>query len=431
MKKETLKEVLRQFTERKLPQLHRRSLNVPFDSGKVVSLIGARRTGKTFILFQIMQDLLKQGVEREQIIYLNFEDDRLFPVSREDLDLILRAHSELFPELTKKKRYIFFDEIQNVVDWEKYVRRIYDTEDISVFLTGSSSSLLQRDMSTAMRGRCIIFEVFPLSFTEFLGFKNISHVSYSPTSEAEIIHGFHEYLEWGGFPEVVLAEEGLKPMILQEYVSLMLYRDLIDRHSIRNQRLIRMLLKFCAQNTASLISLNKLYSDFTSQGIKLGKATLYEYMDMLEEAYIAFGCPKYDPSSRRQTQAPQKIHMLDPGLTRAYRTRPDADLGHRFETVVYLQERRRNSKICHYRNGFEIDLCWNDGGRFINVAWDMSNPDTVQREIKSLDAGLGMWPNSKAQLVYGIGERIPDSYLTYAIEGWKYLLGIDDYELGC
>lgn len=423
MNKESLKGVMRQFTERKLPKLHRRSLKLPVDSGKVISLIGARRTGKTFMLFQIMQGLLDQGVRREQIIYLNFEDDRLFPVACEDLDLILRAHSELFPELATTKRYIFFDEIQNVADWERYVRRIDDTEDISVFLTGSASSLLRRDMSTAMRGRCIMFEVFPLSFAEFLSFRNISYVPYSTTSEAEVIHGFHEYLEWGGFPEVVLAEEGLKPLILQEYVSLMLHRDLIERHHIRNQRLVRMLLKFCAQNTASLLSLNKLYNDFTSQGFKLGKATLYDYMEMLEDAYIAFSCPKYDPSTRRQTQAPQKIHMLDPGLTRAYRTKPDADLGHRFETLVYLHERRRHAAICHYRNGFEIDLCWNDGDQFINVVWDMSSPDTMQREIKALDAGLSLWPNANARLVYGIGDHIPKSHQAYAIEGWKYLLG--------
>lgn len=425
MNKESLKGVLRQFTERKLPQLHRRSLNIPVDSGKVVSLIGARRTGKTFLLFQVMQDLIDQGVQREQIIYLNFEDARLFPVASEDLDLILRAHGELFPDLAKKKRYIFFDEIQNVTDWERYVRRIYDTEDISVFLTGSSSSLLRRDMSSAMRGRCLVFEVFPLSFAEFLAFRNIAYVPYSTQSEAEVIHGFHEYLEWGGFPEVVLAEEGLKPLILQEYVSLMLHRDLIERHNIRNQRLVRMLLKFCAQNTASLISLNKLYNDFTSQGIKLGKATLYDYMEMLEDAYIAFSCPKYDPSTRRQTQAPQKIHMLDPGLTRAYRTKPDADLGHRFETIVYLHERRRNTGICHYRNGFEIDLCWNDGDQFINVVWDMSSPDTVQRELKALDAGVGLWPNANARLVYGIGDQIPASHQDYAVEGWKYLINAE------
>lgn len=426
MNKETLKSVLRQFREQKLPEICRRNVRIPTDSGKVVSLAGARRTGKTFILFQIMHDLLARGITREQIIYLNFEDDRLYPVDAKELDLILRAHSELYPETTRKRRYVFFDELQNVNDWERYVRRIYDTEDVSIFVTGSSSSMLRRDVSTAMRGRSVVFEIFPLSFSEFLSFNNLEYIPYSATSEAEVIHAFYEYLEWGGFPEVVLADISLKPMILQEYASLMLHRDLIERHSIRNERLIRLLLKFCAQHTASLVSLNKLCKDFSSQGLKLGKATLYEYMDMIEDAYIALNCAKFDPSTRRQLQAPQKIHMLDPGLTRAYRARPDKDLGHRFETLVFLHERRRDQDIYYYRNGFEIDMCRQEGAYFVNVAWDMSEADTVMREVQAFDAGLRMWPDAQARLVYATGANIPDSHARYAVEGWKYLLGFDN-----
>ena len=423
MSKETIKEVLRQFNDRMLPDVKPRSVQIPADSGKVVCLTGARRTGKTFILFQMMKELLARGIRREQIVYLNFDDDRLFPVERDDLDYILRAHKELFPDAAGQKRYIFFDEIQSAKEWERYVRRIYDTEDISIFLTGSSSSLLRRDMSTAMRGRSIVFEVFPLSFAEFLSFRNIAYVPYSTDSEAEVIHAFYEYLEWGGFPEVVLADDPLKPMILQEYVGLMLHRDLIERHGIRNERVIRLLMKFCGQHTASLVSVNKLFKDFSSQGMKLGKTTLYEYLEMLEDAYIAFACPKYDPSTRRQTQAPQKIHMLDPGLIRAYRASAEKDMGHRFETLVYLHERRCHTDICYYRNGFELDMCWADGAHFVNAAWEMTDLETVSREIKSFDGGLKLWPDSEARLVYGTGDSIPASHKKYTVPGWKYLLG--------
>jgi predicted AAA+ superfamily ATPase len=426
MNKETLKQVLWQFQERPWPTCRRRMLEVPVDSGKVVCLTGARRTGKTFLLFQTMNDLLANGVEREHIIYLNFEDDRLYPVKLDDLDLILRAHLELFPETAENcHRYIFFDEIQNVPEWERYVRRIYDTENVSIFLTGSSSSLLRRDMSTAMRGRSIAYEIFPLSFAEYLSFREIEYTPYSTESEARVIHAFQEYLDWGGFPEIVEAEESIKPLILQEYVNLMLYRDLIERYSIRNEHGIRLLLKFCAQHTGSLISINKLYNDLKSQGVKLGKGTLYEYMHMLEDAYIAFSCSKYDPSTRRQMQAAQKIHMLDPGLVRAYQTRLDKDIGHRFESLVFLHQRRQTNTnpICYYRNGFELDMCWNDGENFINVAWDMTDTETVKRETKALDQGLQLWPESQAKLVYGIGTPPPSPHDQYAVEGWKYFLG--------
>ena len=312
--------------------------------------------------------------------------------------------------------------MQNVPNWERYVRRIYDTEQVSVFLTGSSSALLQKDLSSAMRGRSIGYEVFPLSFGEFLSFRKIEYVPYSAGSEAQVIHAFREYLDWGGFPEVVLAEEALKPLILQEYASLMLHRDLIERHKVRNERLMHLLLKFCAEHTASLVSIHKLFNDFTSRGLKTGKATLYEYMAMLEDSFIVFSCPKYDPSSRRQLQAPQKVHLLDPGLGRAYRSYPDRDVGHRFESLVYLHQRRRQRDICYYRNGFELDMCWGDGASFVNAAWDMNEPEALARELRAFDEGRKLWPEAAGCLVYGACDHLPETHRSFAHEGWQYLL---------
>jgi len=422
MNKESIKAVLRQRMEQPLPVFSRRSLRIPTDSGKVIALIGARRTGKTFLMFQTIADLLASGIDRTQIIYLNFEDDRLYPIRTAELDLILRAHLELFPDASQTKRYLFFDELQNVPEWERYVRRVYDTEHASVFLTGSSSSLLQKDMSSAMRGRSISFEVFPLSFSEFLSFKGIDYVPYSADSEARVAHAFQEYLDWGGFPEVVTAEEALKPLILQEYASIMLHRDLIERYHVRNEHLMHMLLKFCAEHTASLVSINKLFNDFCSRGVKTGKATLYDYMSMLEDAYIALPCPKYDPSSRRQLQAPSTIHMLDPGLCRVFRPFPERDIGHRFESVIFLHERRKRRDLFHYRNGFEIDICWNEGQAFVNAAWDLNDPATVKREQDAFLKGCKLWKGTSGTLVYGSAATLPDPLADRASLGWKHLL---------
>ncbi len=422
MNKESIKAVLLQRMEQPWPSVTRRDLQIPIDSGKVVTLIGARRTGKTFLMFQTITDLLASGVDPTQIIYLNFEDDRLYPIETTELDLILRAHSELFPDAPKAKRYLFFDELQNVPEWERYVRRVYDTENVSVYLTGSSSSLLQKDMSTAMRGRSISFEVFPLSFPEFLSFKDIQYVPYSADSEARVAHAFAEYLDWGGFPEVVTADEALKPLILQEYASLMLHRDLIERYGVRNEHLMHLLLKFCAEHTASLVSINKLFNDFSSRGVKTGKATLYDYMSMLENSYIALPCPKVDPSSRRQLQAPSKVHMLDPGLCRVFRPFPERDIGHRFESVIFLHERRKRRDLFHYRNGFEIDICWNEGQTFVNAAWDLNDTSTLKRELDAFEKGCKLWQGTSGTLVYGSAATIPDALADRAAPGWKYLL---------
>ena len=173
MNSDNLKGVLQQFVSRPLPPCRARELALPIGTGKVIGLAGVRRSGKTFLFFHTIQRLVAQGIERSRVIYLNFEDDRLQPLKAEDLDLVLRCHRELFPETIGQHCYLFLDEVQNVPGWERWVRRLHDTEEVEVFVTGSSSQLLTRDLSTALRGRSLTFEVFPLSFAEVLEFRGI------------------------------------------------------------------------------------------------------------------------------------------------------------------------------------------------------------------------------------------------------------------
>ena len=142
MNSDNLKGVLKQFVTRPLPQCRPRAIKLPIGSGKIVGLAGVRRTGKTFLLFTTIQRLLDEGVNRPQLIYLNFEDDRLQPIHPEDLDLVFRCHRELFPDTIGKKCYLFLDEVQNTPGWERWIRRLHDTEDVDLFITGSSSQLL-------------------------------------------------------------------------------------------------------------------------------------------------------------------------------------------------------------------------------------------------------------------------------------------------
>ena len=206
-----LKYVLAQSTTRPLPPAKMRKLALPLDSHKVVALIGIRRTGKTFLLYQTMRQLEVQGVSRRRMLYLNFEDDRLLPIRTGDLDSILRAHDELYPEMAGQEKYVFFDEVQNVPSWETYVRRLHDTENARLFVTGSSSHFLSRELATGLRGRSISYEVFPLSFAEFLTFRGLEHEPFSRVSESRMAAALGDYLGTGGLPEVVLADESLRP----------------------------------------------------------------------------------------------------------------------------------------------------------------------------------------------------------------------------
>ncbi len=427
MTSDNLKGVLQQFVTRPLPRCRPRELELPLGSGKVIGLAGVRRSGKTFLFFHTIQRLLGQGVARPQLIYLNFEDDRLQPLRAEDLDMVLRCHRELFPATIGQRCYLFLDEVQNVSGWERWVRRLHDTEDIEVFVTGSSSRLLTRDLATALRGRSITFEVFPLSFAEVLEFRGIVRQPSHPDSESVVRAALEDYLRWGGFPEVVLAEEALRPLILGEYASLMLYRDVVERYGVRNEALMREMLRFAFRNTASLLNVSKLHRDFGSLGFRVSKNTLHEYLGFLEDSFLLFLLPKHERSLRKQAHNPKKLHVIDPGLVAAFHGHPDRDVGHKLETVVFLHLRRRQHGLFYYsRASVEVDLCNEDGTRFWNSCWSLSNPATVAREQAAMALGCARAENAAGLLLYHECSPAMLPSLPAAKPAWHWMLEPSD-----
>lgn len=422
MTSDNLKYVLRQFSERALPVCRPRELVLPMGTGKVIGLAGVRRSGKTFLCFDAIRRLSGQGVDRRRLVYLNFEDDRLQPLQAAELDLVLRCLRELFPETVGQRVYLFLDEVQNVPGWERWVRRLQDTEDVEVFVTGSSSRLLTRDLSTALRGRSVTLEVFPLNFREYLAFRGIPVVASSADSESAVRAALASYLEWGGFPEIVLAENALRPLILEEYASLMLYRDVVERYGVRNERLMRELLRHAFRNTASLLNVSKLHRDFTSQGFTVSKNTLFEYLGYLEDAFLLFLLPKQERSVRKQAHNPKKLHVIDPGLVAAFKTYPGRDLGHKLETVVFLHQRRLRKDLFYYANGSEVDLCDGEGELFLNTCWSVGEPETLRREAQAMAFGRERWPRAKGRLLYHDSAPGLEQSLPGAEPAWKFLV---------
>lgn len=419
---DTLKYVLREFADRPLPGSRPRDLSLPTDSGKVIGLSGVRRCGKTFLFFDTMKRLVARGIDRRRIVYLNFEDDRLQPVEPAELDLVLRSLRELFPETAVGRVYVFLDEVQSAPGWERWVRRMCDTEDVSVFVTGSSSRLLTRELSSALRGRSITYEVFPLGFREVLTFRGLVPEPYDARGESLARAAFEDYLRWGGFPEIVLAEPALRPLILEEYASLMLQRDLLERGSVRNDPLLRALLRHCFRNTATLLSVSKLVRDFQSLGLSFSKNTLFDYVALLEDAGLVFLLPTHDDSVLKQTRNPKKLHVIDPGLVAAFKAGADRDMGHKLETAVFLECRRRQREWHYLAGTSEVDLCDAEGRLFVNVCWDLSDPATRERETAAMEAGAKLLPKAKGLLLYH--EYSPEAVarVPKARPAWKWML---------
>lgn len=427
MDKETVKRILVDFHSAPLPEVFDRSLRLPLDLKKVITLSGIRRSGKTSLLFLTILRLLEQGVEKSRIIYLNFEDDRVFPVRLSDMDLILRAYHEVYPDNIDKTKYLFLDEIHQVAKWETYIRRIYDTERVRIYLTGSSSRMVSRDIATAIRGRGIHYEVFPLGFKELLSYKKIEPKPYSTASEARVQNALREYLSWGGFPEVVKTEDTqIRRKILEEYADLILYKDLIEQYGIKNQFLLKYLLKHFMVNAATLVSANKLFNDLKSQGISLSKNSLYEYLEYMMDAYILFRTQKHAVSVRVQQQNPSKYYVIDNGIMRSFLADPAANIGRKLENAVYLHLRTRATvdSIFYYKGRREVDFLYEKDAQrhLINVSHSVQTVDTARRELSGLEEGQKALPNADIALILNDWDPklIPEN--VNVISAWGFLL---------
>jgi hypothetical protein len=221
---------------------------------------------------------------------------------------------------------------------------------------------------------------------------------------------------------VVLAEDAMKPLILGEYSSLMLYRDIVERYRVRNEPLMRELLRFACRHTASLVNVSKLHRDFSTLGLGVSKNTLFQYFGYLEDSFLVFFAPKHERSLRKQAHNPRKLHVADPGLVAAVEGDPDRDLGRKLETVVFLELRRRGLTLHYQTNGSEIDICEASGRAFWNTCWRLAEPRAVAREQEAMRFGRTRYPNAEGALLYHEYAPALLSLVPDAQPAWRWLL---------
>ncbi len=387
-RKNIFKELILEFQHQKVPEIIDRDINIPINTGKIISVIGVRRSGKTYILFQIIKKLIKD-IPIEKIIYINFEDERL-DIKSQELNLILEAYMELFPNNSLNNVYFFFDEIQNINGWEKFVRRLYDRYSKNIYITGSNSKLLSKEISTALRGRTISYEVFPLSFKEFLKFKNYSFKEneiYIPQKKALMKSLFNQYLNFGGFPEVVLQEdETIKIKILQEYFDVMLYKDLVERYKIKNIPVLKYFIKRTIENVGKPLSVNNIYNEIKSQGYKVSKDSLYEFLEMLESIYLIFTVRKFSKSVLKTELSQKKVYLIDNGFLNALSFSFKENKGALLENLTAKEFKTYEGEIFYFKEKKECDFITVIKSKFIpvQVSYVLKNKKTLKREIDGL-----------------------------------------------
>lgn len=424
MMRTLLKRLITDFHEVPSKQVVPRDYNVPVDSRKIISLIGVRRSGKTFLLYSLINQL-RQELDPRNIVYINLEDDRLYPLGLKDLDDLIEAYFELYPQKRDEKVYLFLDEVQNVPEWERFVRRIYDTLNLQIFVTGSSSKLLSHEIATSLRGRTLTYEIFPFSFHEYLVYKGIEINFNSSRSISFIKNGFTHYLTEGGFAETFDEDTDIQKKILRDYLDLIVYRDVIERYNIKNRALLKRLIKYTFSNISTLISYNKLYNKYKSSGYKVSKDTLYNYVSFLEDAFALFTIPIFRNSVHEEQRHPRKIYAVDTGFKSLFDTSLSADFSKLYENLVFLHLRRKTDQIYYFKQKYEVDFyCRMQEPQLINVSYDIKHPQTRQREIKALQKGMAYFNINKATLITRDQEellKIADQIITIT-PIWKWLL---------
>lgn len=374
------------FQDGEIPDLIERDISIPLKLRvkRGISIIGPRRAGKTYFMFNLIRRLLMNKIGKDRVLYINLEDFRFEGVSYKDLMKFIDVYYDVFPRNRRVDVWFFFDEVQNISNWEKFIRGLIDKEKVQVFVSGSSSKLLSREIATGLRGRTLSSEVYPFSFKEFLRAKGFGLREYlSSYDKNTILNLLDEYMRWGGYPEVVI-EKRMRSEIIREIWEVTIARDIVDRWGIRNIKVLRLLIK--ALRSSKILSIHRFYNYLRSMGIKLGKNILYNYLEYLYDAFIVFSLRRFSYSYKNIEMSIPKIYFVDNGLYLG-----EKDLGRLMENLIFIELKRRgyreNENIFYWRDqgGKEVDFIIKNSGfrQLIQVCYEITL-DNERREINSL-----------------------------------------------
>lgn len=432
MNKDAIKQVLVEFQEAALPLLIARDMAVPLDTQKVVTIGGPRRSGKTSLLFLLIQQLLSEGVPKTRIAYINFEDPRLLPAAGKDIVYILECIAEFFPNNAQKVHYIFLDGIQHINHWEAGVRHIQETRRARAYcaLAGIEPA------AGALAGRTLHFELLPFSLKEFLRIKNIAPSPITPYSQERFsVRKYSaEYCAYGGLPEIVLQPDpALRMRILKEYVETVCLRDVFQRYHVKNQTVMRELVKFLVAHPGAQFSLNAFWV-WIKKTYPLTKRTMVYYVQYLESAGVIYLTKDIAHTDKAHNVRPRKAYIFDNGIRALYGLDAHKDQHMITENTVYMALRRRRCSeprldISFWRNskGQEVDFIVRIGttvNAVIQICLDPAAFNARQARIEFLGTVLDECAHKEATVItdhYEKEEKIGNKIISF-IPLWKWAM---------
>ncbi len=382
--------------------------------------VGLRRAGKSYLMYQQIQNLLKEGHKVEEILYFNFEDDRLVNLTVEDLDLIKVCYEELYAY-----RPIFFlDEIQIVQHWERFARRLADQK-YRVYVTGSNAKMLSSEIATTLGGRFIVQNVYPFSFRECLKANNIM---VEPTwyfkNRAEIVRSFSEYFYYGGLPELELVEGAEKRQWLSNLFNKIFFGDLITRYSIRNDLAMKVLIRKLAESVKQPSSFSRLSNIVSSAGAKTTTDTIIDYLEFLQATWLIFSLENY-ASKLAEKVSNRKYYFIDNGLLNLFLIDPVTSL---LENLVAITLRKKyEDELYFYHQNIEVDFYIPAEKLAVQVSYSLKEETTRKREITALLKMAAVMEVEKLLVITNDEEEVitENGKEINVIPIWKWLLEFD------
>jgi Predicted ATPase (AAA+ superfamily) len=403
---------------RGIPRLHYYPrLSKYMSTEEILLILGARRTGKSTLIYQLISSLELPENEAMSVLYINL-DEPVFQ-SRSESAVLLSGIIEDHIAATKKERYyIFLDEIQNFKYWTQTLKTLYDTDKrLKFVLTGSTSSLLKKNTITRLSGRYLAVTVFPLTFKEHLDFKGLK----KPTSTEKKME-FEEYLRHGSFPRISLEEDNtIKEELLKNYYETIYLKDIIFPHKLRNNRDVINLLYFIISNVGKPFSYNII-----ANVLEISADTVKEYLSYAKDSYLLYSINKFDFSLRKQLANPKKIYCLDTGLINAVSFKFSENYGRLLENLVFIELIRRQSEVYYHKGSYECDFLIKADNKITNAIQVTKelNPDNKKRELEGLREAMKAYDLQEGFILTKDTEELieMDGRKIFVRPVWKWLL---------
>lgn len=413
--------------------LRKREVPLPVNEGKIVTIPGVRRCGKSSRMEAVVNRLLAAGIERERILWVSFDDERLVKMTSDSLDMIIDAYREMFPYIDLRSVYMFFDEIQLIENWEFFVMRLYKHYSKNIYISGSNATMLSTELKSSLRGWPVEEETLPLSFGEYCEFNDIKTDSWLEADMARVRNAFFAYNNEGGFPEVVLTPNPLqKVRILQTYFDTMLLKDLAEHYSLSNIEVLRYYLKRIMANLTKPTSIRAIHGDIKSRGLKVSKDDLYAWAQHACDIFMFLRVGNYSKSLQKIESSQPKYYCIDNGLRDAVLLPQSDDNGKKLENTVFLHLYRHRSpveQIYYYQAKGECDFVVQRGvdiDRLIQVTWDMNDEATRRREIEGLLEAADATGCRNLYIITADSDEeitLDDGRVIHVVAGWRWLLG--------